>query len=473
LPLNTLTPVRRLDPDVAPLAINRRSRKVAYLVSRFPVVTETFILREILELERHGTPVEIFSLLHQREAVMHEEARPLLSRVCYGSLGVLALLRSHLHYFIRRPRQYLRVWWAAIRGNLKSAEFLTRAVYVLLQAPRFARKMEEAGVEHVHAHWATHPALAAFVIRRLTGLPYSFTAHAHDLYVQRAMLGEKLREASFVVTISAFNRRLLTELYGPEIANKTAVVHCGVDPSSFASPRVRMRRAGSEVTFLCVASLRDYKGHRYLIDACTQLAEQHLPFRCLLVGEGEERPNLETLIQRRGLEDRVKLLGAQPQDRVRELLRACDAVVLPSVVTDYGKMEGIPVALMEALAAERPVVATRISGIPELVEDGVTGLLVPERDPLQLSRALQRIAHEPLLGSLLASAGRRKVMRQFNLSANTEALVQLFSHDWSQGPPPLIPHALEREEQLGPLSAIPASSPMPEARASRYPPSRS
>jgi glycosyltransferase involved in cell wall biosynthesis len=198
-----------------------------------------------------------------------------------------------------------------------------------------------------------------------------------------------------------------------------------------------------------VASLRDYKGHRYLIDACKQLVEQDVPFRCLLVGEGEERPNLETLIQRRGLADKVQLLGAQPQDRVRELLRVCDAVVLPSVITDYGKMEGIPVALMEALAAERPVVATRISGIPELVEDGVTGLLVPERDPLQLAHALQRLAREPLLALSLGSAGREKVLRQFNLADNTEALVRLFCHDWSQGPPARVPQVGEGEEPAG------------------------
>ena len=405
----------------------RQLRTVAYTMSRFPKITETFILIEMLELERQGVRVEIFPLIREHEPVQHADARRMVERAHFCRLFSRPVLDAQIYWLLRRPGAYLRAWWRAVRGNLESPKFLLRALVVVPKAAYAARRMVELNVDHLHAHYATHPALLAYVVHLLTDIPYSFTIHAHDLYVERPMLGEKVAAASFVVTISEFNRRMLIDLYGATAEERVVVVRSGIDPTLFR-PRER-REPGELFTIACVASLAGYKGQRYLIDACDVLHQRGVPFQCLLVGEGEDRPHLEAQIRRLGLTDRVRLLGAQPRHKVSELLQQVDALALPSVVMPNGKMEGIPMALMEALAAEIPVVATAISGIPELVRDGETGLLVPERDAAALAEALLRLYTDRDLGRRLASAGRQLVLREFNLEHNVAQLRALFERD--------------------------------------------
>ena len=398
-------------------------RPVAIVVSRFPTVSETFVLFEIVELGRLGVGVELFPLVHDHPAVVHPDAAALDRRAHHVRLASREVLVAQLHWLRRAPRRYLRVWWGAVRGNLRSPGFLARALYVIPKAAAFARRMERLGVEHIHAHFATHPTLAAWAASRLTGIPYSFTAHAHDLYVDRSMLGEKLRRASFARTISDHNRRLLERLYGPEASSQTHVIHCGIDVDAF--DRRSRARGGSEFTLVCVASMKEYKGHRYLIEALAAMAASGRGFRCLLVGDGELRPEIVRQVAELGLDDRVTICGALPAEEVRALLAGADAAVLASVVEETGKMEGIPVFLMEAMAAGLPVVATDISGIAELVEDGVSGLLVPERDPVALAAAVSRLAGDPELRRRFGRAGRERVRRSFELSRSVAALRDL------------------------------------------------
>ncbi len=398
-------------------------------MSRFPTINETFILYEILELERLGLQVEIFPLIRQQEQVVHPEVEALVERTHYSRVLSSQVLAAQLYWLRKRPRAYFNAWYQSLRGNIRSLGFLARALFVVPQAALFARQIEALEVEHVHAHWATHPTLAAYVVHRLTGTPYSITAHAHDIYENRTMLDEKIRQASFVVTISQYNLQLLSELYGSTATNKTVVIHCGIDPYVF-QPRSDMSRS-TPFTIVCVASLRDYKGHPYLIEACAELAAQGLSFQCLLIGEGEDRPKIEAQIAQLGLNSYVSLLGHQPRNRVSELVAEADVVVLPSVTTNSGKKEGIPVALMEALASEKPVVATEISGIPELIEDGHSGILVPERNAQLLAEALFKLYNDPELGRRLGVAGRNKVLNEFDLRQNTARLSSLLLQDWT------------------------------------------
>jgi glycosyltransferase involved in cell wall biosynthesis len=202
------------------------------------------------------------------------------------------------------------------------------------------------------------------------------------------------------------------------------VVHCGVDTSLF-KPRNGVRR-NQQFTIVCVASLENHKGQRYLIDACADLYGRRVDFRCLLVGEGEERPLLERQIRELGLEGRVQLLGRQPRHRVLELMAEADVLTLQSIMTPSGMSEGIPVSLMEAMAAGIPVIASSIRGIPELVEHRRTGLLVPHSDARALGEALMTIYTSPELAREFAIRGREKVVREFDLTAITRAKQKLF-----------------------------------------------
>lgn len=397
---------------------------IGYTLARFPKVSETFVLYEIVEVERLGSRVEVFSLVRESGTIQHPEAAALTARTVYPARDPLGLLRAQLHWLRARPRRYLRAWGRALAGNLRSPKFLLRAFATVPEAAYFARRMERAGVDHVHAHFATHAALAAYVVHTLTGLPYSFTAHAHDLYVERAMLDEKIAAAAVVVTISDYNRDLIGRVYGEEARGKTVVVRSGVDLDRFRPTPAPDAQA--PFTLLCVASLEEKKGHAILVEALARLDERGVGFRCLLVGEGEERAAIERRLAEHGLADRVELLGAQPRERVLELLQAAGALVLPSVVTASGKMEGLPVALIEAMAMARPVIATAISGVPELVEDGRNGLLVPQRDADALAAAIERLATDPRLGPALGRAGRAKVEAEYDLRRNVGRLHGLF-----------------------------------------------
>jgi colanic acid/amylovoran biosynthesis glycosyltransferase len=398
--------------------------RIAYVVSWFPAITETFVLEEVRDLRARGLEVEVFPLFGRRGGDVHAAWSGLEGCTHYTPNVSIELVLAQLHWLRRRPRAYLRAWWGALRGNASSRKLLVRTPFVVLKAALVARELEARGLRHVHAHWATHPTLAAWVAAALTGAGYSFTAHAHDLYVDTAMLREKVRGARFVVTISDFNRALLERHCGREQTEKVHVVRCGVDLAAFA-PRPRV--APGIPTFACVAGLREYKGHEVLLEACRLLRARGVRARTLLVGDGPLRRRLEARIARDGLSGSVELLGALPHEQVPEVLARATAMVLPSVRARDGQMEGIPVALMEAMAAEVPVISTRLSGVPELVEDGVSGLLVPERDPAALAAAMERVATDPSLAARLAREGRRTIRERFDRRRNVTALEALLA----------------------------------------------
>lgn len=400
--------------------------RVAYVVSRFPKLSETFILYEMLELERLGIDVDLYALVREPETALQPGAASFVERMTVVRRRSRTMLAAQWHWLRRRPGRYLGTWWGALWGNRRSLKFLVRAVAVVPTAAAFARRIEARGTDHVHAHWATHPALAAWVVHRLTGTSYSFTGHAHDLYVERSMLDVKIRDAAAVITISEYNRRLLAGWYGT-LADKVEVVHCGVDVGIFhPRPDGPPARRDGPFELVTVATLQPQKGHAYLVDAVGLLRDRRIPVRATFVGEGEERPALEARIAAADLADRVILVGRQPRDQVAALVRAADVVVQPSVILPDGKTEGIPVALMEAMASGTPVIATAVSGVPELVEDGVTGRLVPPGDPEALAAAITVARDDEIATARMAAAGRRRVAASFDLRIETRRLAEGF-----------------------------------------------
>jgi glycosyltransferase involved in cell wall biosynthesis len=237
------------------------------------------------------------------------------------------------------------------------------------------------------------------------------------------MLRRKIEAAAFAITISEFNRLMMAAECRVADRLKIRVVHCGVNPRVF-SPAAN--DPASCLRIVCVASFERIKGHRHLVNACALLAERGVSFTCHLVGDGPLRQTIAQAIETRRLGDHVIIHGALPRPNVVRMLAGSDVAALASAPTPEGKREGIPVALMEAMASGRPVVATTTGGIPELVDHGRTGFLVAPGNAVELANALERLAADPELRQRMGSAGREKVLREFNLADNAARLVELF-----------------------------------------------
>jgi len=399
--------------------------KIAYIMSRFPHLPETFILREMIAMEAQGWEIALYPLIAQDQPVVHAEAQAWLKRAHRLPWLSLDILAANLRQLTTRPRRYVSLWFRVVWGNRASLEFLLRAVMLFPKAMRMAEQMQQEGVAHIHAHYATHPALAAWLIHELVGISYSITVHAHDIFVEKAMLATKLRDAAFIVAISDYNREYLTREVGASSAEKIHVVHCGIDLAIYkahAHPPV----SHEPFEIISVGSLQPYKGMRYLIEACALLRERGLPFHCRIIGDGEERPGLQRMIVDRKLESYAELLGAKTQAEVARLLPGAHCYVQASIVTPSGKMEGIPVSIMEAFASGLAVVATEISGIPELVHPGVTGYLVPPADPLALADAIYSVYMKPIEVARMVKAGQALVAKEFDIEHSARQLSALF-----------------------------------------------
>ena len=399
--------------------------RVAYIMSKFPTLTETFIAREILAMERAGLLIGIYPLRRQRAGGLRQpEADSVKGSIYDVPLVSPRILLSQLILLGTRPARYLGALVALLHATWPSLNFVLGALAVFPKAAHLARLLESNGTEHVHCHFANHPTSAGFVIWRLTGIPYSFTAHGSDIHRDRRGLGLKVAEAKFVVAISEFNRRVIIEECGEAVANRVHVIHCGVDPEQFPY-RIRNSSAG-RLRILCVGKLHEVKGQRFLLDACRLLVSQGVAFQCHMVGDGPDRRALETRIHQYGLQKEVRLEGAKSSSDIARLLQRATALVAPSVPSSDGRKEGIPVALMEAMSSGVPVIASRLSGIPELVEEGETGLLVTPGDSVGIARALMSIRDDTAMARRLAIAGRKKIEDQFDVNRNAAELARRF-----------------------------------------------
>lgn len=394
--------------------------RVAYLVSRFPHVSETFILRELDAVAAQpGVEVVLCSLFPAVDGPVHDAARPWTARLRRPTIA--RALVDLVVWAIRRPVRLASTVALIARAHRARPALALRALATVPPAASHARALRRGRVEHVHAHYATYPALAAWVVHRLTGIGYSFTAHAHDVYVDRRFLERKLADARFAVTISDYNRRLLERECGAA-RTPVHVVRCGIEVGRYRF-RPRLPPPSGPVAALCVASLQEYKGHRVLLEAIAR-GDGLDRLQLDLVGDGRLRGVLERQARAAGIGDRVRFHGSLPEHRVRALLDRARLFVLPSIVAADGQMEGLPVALIEALACGLVVVSTRLSGIPELVRDGVTGFLAEPGDPASLAAALTR-ALSPESRTLALERARELVSREYDVGVNSRRLTEL------------------------------------------------
>lgn len=399
------------------------SFRVLYVVSLFPCWSETFIVREIQGLVERGADVRIVSLRHPSEALVQADARALLGRVTYPPRG-LAEAAAAARELLRSPLSHARLLATIVAGLAARPTALAKSLVAWWRTLALIPRVRAMAPDWIHAHWATYPSTSALALSRALGIPFSFTAHAHDLFIENHLQREKLAAARFSVTISDFNRSLLRRRFGADAVDRLHVIRCGVRPEELPFRHLGEREAGR---LLAVGRLDEIKGFDVLLDACARLRDAGVAFSCEIVGEGELRRSLEDRVASLRLEGCVALPGAMAQEEVRARLYRASVFVMPSVVAADGNMDGIPVALMEAMAAGLPVVSTTVSGIPEIVSDGSNGRLVPPRDPAALADAIRSLLDDPEGRRRLAAGARETVERQFNASREASRLFGLVS----------------------------------------------
>jgi glycosyltransferase involved in cell wall biosynthesis len=262
----------------------------------------------------------------------------------------------------------------------------------------------------------------ALIIATLSDISFSFTVHAHDIQVDRSLLQWKLRKARFIRSISDYNRRSLERMHRPDTEGKIEVIHIGIEPERYEHNRDGAPSCELPL-ILCIAAYKEYKGLPVLIEACRLLHNDGMRFRAVLIGHGPMQEELAATVRAKGLSGIVDLAGPKQQDEVARAIAGAALVVLPSIVAADGQMEGIPVALMEAMACGRAVISTAISGIPELVEDGVTGILVPPKDAAALAQGMRTLLEEPRLAEEMGRRGSRKVRSEFSVGESVSRLI--------------------------------------------------
>jgi glycosyltransferase involved in cell wall biosynthesis len=435
-------PIER-DPAQSPATRADPPLTVGYVLKMFPRFSETFILNEILELERRGVRVVIFSMKAPDEPLRQPRVAEVRATVHVlaqgGGRRPWTTVAEHARCLARAPVRYVRTcWFTARRGN--------RAAWAKFRvAPRIVRLARQAGVEHFHAHFASGPARQAKLASLLSGISYSFTAHAKDLYWRGHQHGrnnklkKRVRLASHVVTISEYNRRFIEGLDFKLPRRRLVTVYNGLDlrqwPWTRPSGRPVDRIPAGAPLLLAVGRLVEKKGFAVLLVACALLRQRGLAYRCLIVGDGPQRGELSARIAALGLGGRVELPGSVPQDRLREELfpEAC-VLVQPSVVGADGDQDGIPTVILEAMAAGLPVVSTAVSGIGEAVIDGETGLLCPPGDAVRLADAIARVMGDPSLAARLAAGARAMIEKRFDLANNAKILIHLMESAARGGP---------------------------------------
>jgi colanic acid/amylovoran biosynthesis glycosyltransferase len=399
----------------------------AYVVSQFPEFCETFVLNEIVELERRGIPFQVFSLKRCRDTRFQPLARELMERSTHYAPSVFSpsVLVAHVAVAATRPLAYLGCLWLVARSLAGGIAVFSKTLYVFLQAAYFARRARDLNIAHVHAHWASIPSSAGLFIARMAGAGFSLTAHAYDIFIDRTLLAEKIRSARYLVTCTRHNRDFLLKHYPWADPEKVRTFYHGVDLDVFDCAHDAV---AEEPTILSIGRLCDTKGFPDLIDACAILRDRGTDFRCRIVGDGPMRRELEERIARLDLCGRVEIAGLMGRDELLDEYRRARLFALPCVVTPRGDRDGLPNVVLEAMAMGLAVVATGVSALGEAVVDGETGRLVPERSPQRFADAIAGLWADAPLRAKMGENARARARKEFGLKECIDRLAA-FIHE--------------------------------------------
>lgn len=396
--------------------------RTAYILLWFPVSTETFIFREVENLGRFGLPVIVYTLYGERQGLGREMASWQGPVHRLGLRGLPKMLSGLLHWLRREPRKVGAILRTALFRRWRGVEKTGENMWSLLTGFHLAREFEKDGIEHIHAPWANGPATAAWVAARLTGKPFSFTGRAWDIYPPDALIGVKVSEAALVRTETMANVRHLMQVTGADEA-KFRVTYNGVPLQAAGQAELAMR---APFHLLAMGRFVEKKGFEDLVQAVGILTARGVDVRLTLAGDGRLRRRLERLARQLGVADRVHFPGFLPYEAVSKAFMSADVFVMPCVVAGSSDRDGIPTVFLEALLHRVPVVTTAVSGIPELIRHGDTGLVVPEHDPEALAVTLAELLADRARAVELAERGRAQVLRQFDAERNHRDVLALY-----------------------------------------------
>jgi len=401
------------------MSVSNPLKRAVYVVSLFPCWSETFIVREIDALIANGVDVRIISLKLPSEKLVQTDAAALMDRVRHPK-SILHALGGLTSALLLRPGAVIGSLFSIIGDSWRSPSVLLKSLVSWLRGLEHTAWLREFNPQIIHAHWATYPSTAAWTLGRVLQRPFSFTCHAHDIFIEDQLVARKIQDAALAVTISRFNVDWLSERATPLARQKLKVVHCGVDLSvNHWIPEGRDRQS-----ILTVGRLDPIKGFGTLVEALALLKSRGLEFRCRLLGSGPLDASLKAQAAALGVADRIEFTGAQPQDVVRGWMGEAGLFVLPSEVAADGNRDGIPVALMEAMATGCPVVSTRVSGIPELIENDRDGLLVDPNQAQALADAMQRLLQDDELRDRVTRGARARIEQEFDAQIEGSRLQQ-------------------------------------------------
>lgn len=396
--------------------------RVGYVVKRYPRYSETFIVTEILAHEKAGLPIEIFALLPPIDTHFQD---------------ILAHVKASVHYLTPEVPKASELWAAIQRTAAIYPRIWQELPFAageeardLYQSLLLCQQIAQKGITHLHAHFASSPATVAMLASRFTGVPYSFTAHAKDIFhesVEQQDLQRKLSSAAAVVAVSNYNREFLKQTYG-SAAERVQRIYNGLDLENlrFQSPAERPAR------IVGVGRLVEKKGFATLIEACAILKDRGQRFECQIVGDGELASQLRSQINDLQLSQHVQMTGSRPQAQVFKIIQNAAVFAAPCVIGKDANRDGLPTVLLEAMALGTPCISTDVTGIPEVIRDGQTGLLVGQHDAGALAGALERLVSDAALRVRLTSAARRLIEQNFDTHRNTAAQRELFLGAQSQ-----------------------------------------
>ena len=393
--------------------------RIAYFTNRYPAVSHTFVRREIGAMEGLGVSVVRYALRPGANLVDDQDIAEAKRTRFVLNANVSEFFRCCLIALLTQPLAVMSVIGRAIRIGWRSESGIWRHLAYVVEAAVLVNWWRRDGIQHVHAHFGTNPTAVAMLARQICGIPYSFTAHGPDEFEKAPLLSldKKLDCAAFAVCVSSFGRSQLMRWTPPVLWPKISVVHCGLDKTFLERSVVP---PPSNPRLVCVGRLDERKAQILLVAAARRLKQQGTLCQIVLIGDGEMRREIEEEIRRAGLQEAIIMSGWASGDRVIEEIDAARALVLPSF------SENLPVVLMEAMARGRPVISTYVAGIPELVEPGKTGWLVPAGDEVALAEAMREVLAAPVAQlAAMGIAGRRHILDQHDIHKEAEKLKSL------------------------------------------------